>query len=62
MTGTRDLMAIALSSRVSRGEGCPVLGFLSCEFHVLFLKSNSLLVSGHLPFLLCPWSDVIPNP
>ena len=19
-----------------RGEGCPVLGFLSCEFHVLF--------------------------
>ena len=34
-----------------RGEGCHVLGFLSCRFPVLFLKSNFSLVSGHLPFL-----------
>ena len=32
--------------------------WISC----FILKSNSPLVSGHLPILLCPWSDVIPNP
>ena len=41
---------------------------MSCHrFFVLWiscfiLKGNSPLISGHLPFLLCPWSDVIPNP
>ena len=34
---------------------------LSCEF-VFYFESNSPLVSGHLPCLLCPWSDIIPNP
>ena len=48
--------------RVSHhGEGCPVLGFCLVKF-MFYFESNSPLVSGHLPFLLCPWSEVIPNP
>ena len=37
------------------------LGICLVNF-LFYFESNSPLVSGHLPFLLCPWSDVIPNP
>ena len=36
------------------------LGICLVNF-MFYFESNSPLVSGHLPFLLCPWSDVIPN-
>ena len=42
-----------MNSGVShRGEGRPVLGFLSCEVHVLFGKVTLPLVSGHLSLIV----------
>ena len=43
-------------------ESPMVPSFLSCQFPVLFLKSNFPLISGHLPFLLCHRSFVPPDP
>ena len=37
-------------------------GFFSCVLPILFWKSNSPLVSGHLPFLFCHRSDVSHHP
>ena len=39
-----------------RDEGCLVLGFCVVTSCFIF-KSNSPLVSGHLPFLMCHRSD-----
>ena len=36
------------------------LGLCLVNF-LFYFENNSPLVSGHLPFLLCPWSDVIPD-
>ena len=43
-----------------RGEGCLVLGFV-LSVSCFILKSNSPLISGHLPFLLCHLSGVFPD-
>ena len=44
--------------KVSRhGEVVLFWDFMSCDF---ILKSNSPLVSGHLPFLMCHRSDCLP--
>ena len=52
---------LAFSQKLShRGEGCLVLGFV-LSVSCFILKSNSPLISGHLPFLLCHLSDVFPD-
>ena len=42
--------------------GTSCLGFFVLWISCFILKGNSPLVSGHLPFLLCHRSDIIPNP